>query len=120
MPDPEGDSGTFLNYFLPSTEMTQLAVKKFAEAGIGGMNYWYTNMYHFINQWDHIKSLTSTAPLAIHHLGAPQDYQNLELPKSQEVVGRLISLGVRATWTDEEAENFGEKIATVLKEVLSK
>ncbi len=119
MPDPEGDSGTFLNYFLPSTEIAQLAVKKFAEAGIGGMNYWFTNMYHFINQWDHIKSLTSTAPLAIHHLGAPQDYQNLELPKSQEVVGRLISLGVRATWTDEEAEEFGNRICKVLQEVMN-
>ena len=119
MPDPEGDSGTFLNYFLPSTEIAQLAVKKFAEAGIGGMNYWFTNMYHFINQWDHIKSLTSTAPLAIHHLGAPQDYQNLELPKSQEVVGRLISLGVRATWTDEEAEEFGNRISKVLQEVMN-
>lgn len=119
MPDEEGDSGTFLNFFLPTTELTQQAVKKFAEAGIGGMNYWYTNMYHFINQWDHIKSMTATAPLAIHHLGAPQDYQNLELPKSQEVVGRLISLGIRATWNDEEAEKFGNAMVKVLEEVLA-
>ena len=119
MPDPEGDSGTFLNFFLPTIELTQKAVKKFAEAGLGGMNYWYTNMYHFINQWDHVKSMTATAPLAIHHLGAPQDYQNLELPKSQEVVGRLISLGVRATWSDEEAGQLAADMRKVLEEVLN-
>ena len=118
MPDADGDSGTFLNFFLPSIELTQMAVKKLAEAGIG-VNYWYTNMYHFINQWDHIKNLKSAAPLAIHHLGAPQDYNNLDLPISQDVVGRLMSLGVRATWTDDEAEKLGDDMARVLREVLA-
>jgi len=75
-------------------------------------------MYHFINQWDHVKNLSSAAPLAIHHLGAPQDYNNLQLPKSQEVVGRLLSLGIRATWTDEEAEQLGNDIVSVVKGVL--
>ena len=119
MPDEEGDSGTFLNFFLPTIELTQKAVEKLATAGVGGINYWYTNMYHFINQWDHVKNLSSAAPLAIHHLGAPQDYQNLELPKSQDVVGRLISLGIRATWTEAEAEATGDAIATVVREVLA-
>jgi len=118
MPDEEGDSGTFLNFFLPTTEFAQKAVDQLAEAGVGGVNYWYTNMYHFINQWDHVKELSSAAPLAIHHLGAPQDYKNLELPKSQEVVGRLLSLGIRATWTDDEAEKIGDDLVRVVREVL--
>jgi len=118
MPDEEGDSGTFLNFFLPDTATAQLVVDKLAEAGVGGVNYWYTNMYHFINQWDHVKNLSSAAPLAIHHLGAPQDYNNLQLPKSQEVVGRLLSLGIRATWTDVEAEKIGDDIAGVVRDVL--
>jgi len=120
MPDEEGDSGTFLNFFLPTTELAQQAVEHLAEAGVGGINYWYTNMYHFINQWDHIKELSSAAPLAIHHLGPPQDYKNLDLPKSQEVVGRLLSLGIRTTWTDEEAEEIGDNIQNVVRELLDK
>ena len=120
MPDEEGDSGTFLNFFLPTTELAQQAVEHLAEAGVGGINYWYTNMYHFINQWDHIKELSSAAPLAIHHLGPPQDYKNLDLPKSQEVVGRLLSLGIRTTWTDEEAEKIGDDIQNVVRELLDK
>lgn len=119
VPDPEGDSGTFLNFFLPTTELTQKAVAEFGKAGVAGCNYWYTNMYHFINQWDHFKNMESAAPLAVHHLGAPQDYNNLELPKSQEVVGRLISLGVRATWTKEEMDELAAKMVEVLKKVLA-
>jgi 8-amino-3,8-dideoxy-alpha-D-manno-octulosonate transaminase len=119
MPDEEGDSGTFLNFFLPDTATAQLMVAKLTEAGVGGVNYWFTNMYHFINQWDHVKNLISAAPLAIHHLGAPQDYNNLQLPKSQDVVGRLLSLGIRATWTDEEASKIGDDIARVVNSVLA-
>ncbi|MBX2844119.1 MAG: DegT/DnrJ/EryC1/StrS family aminotransferase [Flammeovirgaceae bacterium] len=118
MPDPDGDSGTFLNYFLPDTATTQKVVEQFAKDGVGGHNYWYVNMYHFINQWDHLKSLKSAAPLAIHHFGAPQDYNNLDLPKTQDVVGRLLSLGIRCTWTHEELEKLADSIITSIKKVL--
>ena len=119
VPDPEGDSGTFLNFFLPSTELAGKIVEEFGKAGVAGCNYWYTNMYHFINQWQHFKELKSSAPLAIHHFGAPQDYNNLELPKSQEVVGRLISLGVRATWTKEEMDELADKMVATIRKVLN-
>ena len=119
MDDPEGDSGTFLNFFLPDTAAAQEVMKQFAEDGIGGCNYWYTNMYHFINQWDHLKKLKAAAPLPIHKLGAPQDYENLELPKSQEVVGRLISLGIRCTWTEVEMEKLADKMISAIHKVLA-
>ncbi|MDF1550529.1 MAG: DegT/DnrJ/EryC1/StrS family aminotransferase [Bacteroidales bacterium] len=118
VPDPEGDSGTFLNFFLPSTEMAGKVMAEFGKSGVAGCNYWFTNMYHFINQWDHFKNLRSAAPLAIHHLGAPQDYNNLELPKSQEVVGRLISLGVRATWTKKDMDELAEKMISSIQKVI--
>jgi 8-amino-3,8-dideoxy-alpha-D-manno-octulosonate transaminase len=118
MPDPEGDSGTFLNFFLKDANTAQKVMDQFAKDGVGGNNYWFTNMYHFINQWDHIKELRSAAPLAIHHFGAPQDYKNLDLPISQEVIGKLISLGIRASWTEEEAGDIGVKMKqSILKAI---
>jgi len=119
VPDPEGDSGTFLNFFLPTTELAGKAVADLNKEGVPGINYWFTNMYHFINQWDHVKDLKASAPLAIHHLGAPQDYHRLDLPKSQNVVGRLISLGIRATWTKEDLDAISTKIITILNRILS-
>lgn len=118
MDDPEGDSGTFLNFFLPSTEAAQKVMAQFAEDGVGGCNYWYTNMYHFINQWDHLKDLRSAAKLAIHHLGAPQDYHNLDIPRAQDIIGRLISLGIRASWNETEANEFGERMKSSIKKAL--
>lgn len=118
MDDPDGDSATFLNFFLPTQELAQKAMDQFAADGIGGFNYWYTNMYHFINQWDHIKNKDSAVKLPFHELDCPQDYNALDLPKSQNVVGRLISLGVRGTWTEEELQAFGDQMVTSLRKVL--
>lgn len=118
MPDPSGDSGTFLNFFLPDTETAQRVVDQLAGDGLGGFNYWYKNMYHFINQWHHLTNLRSAAPLAVQHLPKPQDYTNLNLPKSQEVIGRLISLGIRGTWNIFELEKLADKVVASIKKAL--
>lgn len=116
--DPEGDSATFLNLFLPDTDAAKAVVDEFNKAGVGGFNYWFINMYHFINQWDHIKQLKTASKLPIHILGAPQDYMNLDLPKSQEVIGRLISFGIRCTWTEEEIHALANKIIACVEKVV--
>lgn len=117
--DPAGDSATFLNILLPDVEAAKRTVDEFNKAGVAGFNYWFTNMYHFINQWNHLKDLKSPARLPIHILGAPQDYNNLNLPKSQETVGRLISFGIRCTWKEEEVKALAQKIGGCIKNALA-
>ncbi len=109
--DDNGDSGTFLNILMPDTETAKRTVDEFNKAGVGGFNYWFTNMYHFINQWEHIKGLKTASKLGVQVLGAPQDYNNLDIPKTQAVVGRLISFGVRCTWTEDELKSLAAKIS---------
>ena len=36
---------------------------------------------------------------------------DLDIPKTQEVVGRLISFGVRCTWTEDELKTLASKIS---------
>lgn len=118
IPDPNGDSATFLNMMLPNTELAQKVVDSFNANGVSGFNYWYTNMYHFINQWEHIKEGKVAAKTNVQLLGAPQDYQNLHLPKTQETIGRLISFGIRASWTDSELDELLQKMKTSIEQIL--
>ena len=117
--DDNGDSGTFLNILMPDTETAKRTVDEFNKAGVGGFNYWFTNMYHFINQWEHIKGLKTASKLAIQVLGAPQDYHNLDIPKTQAIVGRLISFGIRCTWTEEELKTLAAKISECATKALN-
>jgi 8-amino-3,8-dideoxy-alpha-D-manno-octulosonate transaminase len=68
--DPEGDSATFLNLLLPDTEAAKRTVAEFNASGVTGFDYWYVNMYHFINQWDHLKEMRTAAKLPLELFGA--------------------------------------------------
>jgi 8-amino-3,8-dideoxy-alpha-D-manno-octulosonate transaminase len=74
-------------------------------------------MYHFINQWDHIKEMRTASKLPIQVLGSRQNYSELKLPVSQDVIGRLISFGIRCTWKEEEIEKLGTQILQCMKEL---
>jgi 8-amino-3,8-dideoxy-alpha-D-manno-octulosonate transaminase len=119
IPDMDGDSATFLNMFLPDTATAQRTVDEFNMTGVVGFNYWFTNMYHFINQWNHIKEGHVAAKTNIQLLGAPQDYKNLSLPKTQETIGRLISFGIKATWTEEELKSLVEKMSACINTAMN-
>ena len=118
LPDEDGDSATFLNFFLPNKKVTQKVFEQFSKDGVGGAAYWYKNMYHFINQWDHVKKMRFPARLAIHELGAPQDYGHLELPKSQEVMGRMVSVGIQFGWKQGQLEQYADALVSSIKKVL--
>ena len=116
--DPDSDSATFLNIMLPDTESAKATVTALNNAGVGGFNYWYTNMYHFINQWDHLKEMRTAAKLGVA-LSDHQDYANLDLPKTQEVIGRLISFGIRCTWTENDIKTLASNISKAVTMALS-
>lgn len=116
--DPDGDSATFLNLLMPDTEAAKRVVDEFKKAGVAGFDYWFINMYHFINQWDHIKEMRTAAKLPIEIFGTPQDYKNLHLPKSQETIGRLISFSIKCKWTEDDVKNLANNISACVKKAL--
>jgi 8-amino-3,8-dideoxy-alpha-D-manno-octulosonate transaminase len=108
--DESGDSATFLNILLPDTETTKRVVNEMNNAGVVGFDYWFLNMYHFINQWDHLKNLQTVSKLPAQILERSQDYTKLNLPKTQEVVGRLISFSVKVSWTEQQMKDLAANI----------
>ncbi|MEN7551363.1 DegT/DnrJ/EryC1/StrS family aminotransferase [Rapidithrix thailandica] len=117
LPDEDGDSATFLSFFLPTEDKARKVAAALGKAGLGGA-YWYDNNFHYIKNWEHLKEMKTCAKLPIEVLGTPQDYAKIEFPKSDDIVSRLISLQVRVTWTEEELKQYCEKLETVLKETL--
>jgi 8-amino-3,8-dideoxy-alpha-D-manno-octulosonate transaminase len=49
---------------------------------------------------------------------AHQDYANLHLPQSQEVIGRLISFGIRCTWSEDDVRKLAGQIATAVQKAM--
>ncbi|HAI75053.1 MAG TPA: L-glutamine--2-deoxy-scyllo-inosose aminotransferase KanB [Microscillaceae bacterium] len=123
LPDENGDAATFMDFFLPSEELTRQAVAALQAEGVPsltGVQYWYDNNFHYIKNWEHIRNLQSVAKLPIEILGAPQDYKNLQLPVTEGLMKRLISFVVKVAWTDEQLQMLTTKIEAALQKVFTK
>jgi len=120
VPDPAGDSCSFISWFLPTKEITRAVVAEMKAQGIlPGNFYWYDNNWHYIRKWDHLKNsitLNSLHPdlkaQVVHH--ASKDFA-----ASDAVMGRCISTAISLVWSEEQIKEKGERIVAVIKKVLS-
>ncbi|OQX23979.1 MAG: L-glutamine--2-deoxy-scyllo-inosose aminotransferase KanB [Desulfobacteraceae bacterium IS3] len=112
LPDELGDSATFLSFFMPDESSTRQVSKNLAEAGVDSCFYWYDNNWHYIRQWDHLKTLNVTAKLPMQLLKYCPDYRKLNLVRSDAIMSRTISMQIKLSWTEEEIES---RIAEIVK-----
>jgi len=105
VPDPDGDSATFLTFFLSCEEEARKAAGELAAARVDGCFYWYDNNWHYHRKWDHIKQFRSPGVLAVHKAGWSSGLTDLNMPRSDEIMGRTICMQIKLSWTlDEMAE----------------
>ena len=114
VPDPAGDSATFLSFFLPDEKRARNVARDLGKAGVDGCFYWYDNNWHYIRQWHHLKKLEAAAKLPIELMDNVPDYGAVNLPQSDRIIGQLISMQVKLSWTEEDLSQRKEKIADVL------
>lgn len=115
LPDAEGDSATFLSFFLPTEERAREAARELADAGVDGAFYWYDNNWHYHRQWHHFRELACPSELAVRRAGWLDNLHDTRLPKSDAVMGRLISLIIKVGWSETELEQRLEKMRAVLR-----
>ena len=119
VPDPAGDSCSFLTWFLPTEALTKAAVTEMKEQKImAGSFYWFDNNWHYIRKWDHLKNATTLYPLfdaqreGLHRL-VTQDFS-----ASDAVMSRCVSTLISLLWTEEQVKEKGEKIVAAIQKVL--
>jgi 8-amino-3,8-dideoxy-alpha-D-manno-octulosonate transaminase len=118
IPDPKGDSATFLSFFLPDEHFARAATASLAEEGVDACFYWYDNNWHYIRQWDHFKALKSPAGLPITLVKDHPNYGKIQLPRSDGIMKRTISMLIKLSWTADELSRRIEKITKVFRKIL--
>lgn len=102
LPDPQGDSATFLSFFLPRADEAQRLAEHMGKAGIDGVFYWYANNWHYFKNWQHLKLMQVAARLPAQLASNLPDYSKVSCPQSDEVISRTISMLIKLSWTPEE------------------
>ncbi len=114
IPDPEGDSATFLSFFLPDESTARKASGLLAQEGVDGCFYWYDNNWHYIRQWEHLKNLSFASKPPIMLSDNCPDYSQVSLPRSDEIMGRNISMLIKLSWSEKEIDMRSQKMVRVL------
>lgn len=121
LPDPSGDSHTFLSWFLPTEEITWAVVAELKQQGIlGGNFYWFDHNWHYIRKWDHLRKADTLNNLSDLQKQALRDLSNAAFPASDSIMGRCISTQIGLLWTEEQTKERGEKIAAIVRKVSSR
>lgn len=130
IPDPNGDSATFLSFFLPDEKKAREVKKALDDNGVDGCTYWYDNNWHYMRHWHHLKEMKTAAKLPLElivscnnpsdsssNLDANDrcgikayDYNAITLPQSDEIMKRTISMQIKISWTEAELAERIEKI----------
>jgi 8-amino-3,8-dideoxy-alpha-D-manno-octulosonate transaminase len=119
IPDPDGDSCTFLSWFLPTEEITRDVVNEMkAQNILAGNFYWYDNNWHYIRKWDHLKNGNTLSALHPDYKKTILQHVNKNFAASDAVMSRCISTAISLLWTEEQIQEKGEKMVNAIQKVL--
>jgi 8-amino-3,8-dideoxy-alpha-D-manno-octulosonate transaminase len=118
---PEGgeENYSFLNFFLPTEEITKKAHKALGEAGVDACFYWYTNNWHYINGWKHLKDLKSMGRLPSEIRDQLQNLNSTDFSKSDAWMSRTISSLVKIGWSEGQVKDRAQLMKEVIQKALN-
>jgi len=121
IPDVDGDSYTFLSWFLPTESLMRATVAELKEQGIyGGNFYWFSNNWHYVRKWQHLKYAHTLNNISEQQKTALYKLQTQDFSASDAIIGRCISTSIALSWTEEQVHDKGAKLAAAIKKVLNK
>ncbi len=97
IPDPNGDTATFLVFFLPTAEKAKEFNRVMGEQGSGAV-YWYDNIWHYYERWEHLVGGNSLSrngyPFKTESGEARCGYVSSALPKTNELLSRTLTIPI--------------------------
>ena len=121
VPDPQGDSCSFLSWFLPTAELTEAVVEEMKTQGIlAGNFYWFKNNWHYISKWDHLKNADTLQSITHDVHLALKEYATKSFPASDAVMSRCVSTAISLLWTEDQIKENGEKMVIAIKTVMER
>lgn len=120
VPDPSGDSCSFISWFLPTEAQTRAVVNELKAQGIlAGNFYWFDNNWHYIRKWDHLKNVITLNSLSPELKQRIAEQANKDFSVSDAIMSRCISTSISLLWTAEQIKEKGDKIVAAAKKALA-
>ena len=117
---PEGgeENYSFLNFFMPSGELAQIAHQELIEAGVDGCFYWFDNNWHYYRKWEHLTDRKWLGKLPQDVVESLPDYSKADFSESDQWMSRNISCLIKLGWTEEEVKIRAKQMVDAIKAAL--
>jgi 8-amino-3,8-dideoxy-alpha-D-manno-octulosonate transaminase len=109
---------SFLNFFLPSEEIARNTHKALVNGGVDACFYWFDNNWHYYKKWEHLTNLKSLGKLPNEISQLLPDYSKVDFSKSDQWMGRTISVLVKLSWTEEEVVQRAKKMHSIISSMV--
>ncbi len=105
IPDPDGDSATFLAFNLPSEDQAKKFQQALAAQGIDTVRY-KDNLWHYVPNWEHFLA-RSTAGSKKYPFNDPGytgsvEYRRENIPQAEDILGRTLVMGIAVKMSEEK------------------
>lgn len=115
IPDPAGDSCTFLSWFLPTENAARAVVAELKSRNIlAGNFYWFDNNWHYIRRWDHLKRCITLNALPPELRNAVERHATREFVPSDRIMSRCISTLINLSWTETQLKEKAENLVAAI------
>jgi len=119
IPDPVGDSCTFLSWMLPTEAITRAVVNEMKVQGVlAGNFYWFDNNWHYIRKWDHLKHSLTLNALSPEIKAAVMHHANKDFSASDAVMSRCVSTAIGLLWTEDQIVEKANRMVAIIQGVL--
>ena len=117
IPDPEGDSATFLAFNLPAEKKTQAFQKALKAEGIDTTRF-KDNFWHYVPNWEHFLA-KSTANSLKNPFSDPRNrkitYSRKSIPHAEDILGRTLIMGINVKMPAAKLKAIRKGIANATK-----
>ncbi|MDR1741742.1 MAG: DegT/DnrJ/EryC1/StrS family aminotransferase [Synergistaceae bacterium] len=114
LPDADGDSATFLSFFMPTEALARAAAREMKAAGVEGVFHWYDNNWHYVRNWNHLKGHSF-----VHKLSSDVHLpESFDFSASDRWMSRCISISMKLGWREEDLPAKAANAAAAVKRAL--
>ncbi len=107
IPDPEGDTATFIGMNLPTAAATKKFQKAMSENGVD-LIYFYENFWHYLPNWEHFLSKSTVNskkyPFMDPSYKGKAEYGREMYPKAEEILSRTLFMAIPVKMASERLE----------------
>jgi 8-amino-3,8-dideoxy-alpha-D-manno-octulosonate transaminase len=105
IPDPEGDTATFLGFNLPEAEITKRFQKALSGEGIDTVLF-KENLWHYVPNWEHFLARSTANPQKYPFTNPMYkgkiDYGTVAIPRAEDIFGRTLFMPVSVKMSEEK------------------